>query len=75
MEYSEAQGTLIHEKKLKSKISCQTPFKRHETPDHWHKGAAWHLIDMVRLYLSPLPVWRRGDILPVQMISTCLCGA
>ncbi len=27
MEYSGAQGTLIHEKKLKSKISCQTPFK------------------------------------------------
>jgi hypothetical protein len=26
MEYSGAQGTLIHEKKLKSKISCQTPF-------------------------------------------------
>jgi hypothetical protein len=27
MEYSGARGTLIHEKKLKSKISCQTPFK------------------------------------------------
>jgi hypothetical protein len=27
MEYSGTQGTLIHEKKLKSKISCQTPFK------------------------------------------------
>jgi hypothetical protein len=26
MDYSGAQGTLIHEKKLKSKISCQTPF-------------------------------------------------
>jgi hypothetical protein len=26
-EYSGARGTLIHEKKLKSKISCQTPFK------------------------------------------------
>jgi hypothetical protein len=24
-EYSWAQGTLIHEKNLKSKISCQTP--------------------------------------------------
>jgi hypothetical protein len=33
MEYLEAWGTLIHEKNLKSKISCQTPFKaknRHE---------------------------------------------
>ncbi len=27
MDYSGAQGTLIHEKKLRSKISCQTPFK------------------------------------------------
>jgi hypothetical protein len=26
MEYLGARGTLIHEKKLKSKISCQTPF-------------------------------------------------
>jgi hypothetical protein len=26
MRYSEAQGTLIYEKNLKSKISCQTPF-------------------------------------------------
>jgi hypothetical protein len=26
MGYSGAQGTLIHEKKLKLKISCQTPF-------------------------------------------------
>ncbi len=28
MEYSGARGALIHEKKLKSKISCQTPFKK-----------------------------------------------
>jgi hypothetical protein len=27
MEYLGAWGTLIHEKNLKSKISCQTPFK------------------------------------------------
>jgi hypothetical protein len=27
IEYLGAWGTLIHEKKLKSKISCQTPFK------------------------------------------------
>jgi hypothetical protein len=27
MEYLGAWGTLIHEKSLKSKISCQTPFK------------------------------------------------
>jgi hypothetical protein len=28
MEYLGAWGTLIHEKNLKSKISCQTPFKK-----------------------------------------------
>ncbi len=27
MEYLGAWGTLLHEKNLKSKISCQTPFK------------------------------------------------
>jgi hypothetical protein len=27
MEYLGAWGTLIHEKNLKSKILCQTPFK------------------------------------------------
>jgi hypothetical protein len=31
MRYSEAQGTLIYEKNLKSKISCQTPFIWFET--------------------------------------------
>ncbi len=30
MEYLGAWGTLIHEKNLKSKISCQTPCKSHE---------------------------------------------
>ncbi len=28
MGYSGAQGTLIYEKNLKSKISCQTPFNK-----------------------------------------------
>ena len=32
-EYLEAWGTLIHEKNLKSKISCQTPFKGSLTRD------------------------------------------
>jgi hypothetical protein len=31
MEYLGAWGTLIHEKNLKSKISCQTPFKKIHT--------------------------------------------
>jgi hypothetical protein len=29
MEYLGARGTLIHEKNLKSKISCQAPFNIH----------------------------------------------
>jgi hypothetical protein len=29
MEYLGAWGTLIHERNLKSKISCQTPFNMH----------------------------------------------
>jgi hypothetical protein len=33
MIYSEARGTLIYEKNLKSKISCQTPFKEIVTQD------------------------------------------
>jgi hypothetical protein len=32
MEYSGAWGKLIHENNLKSKISCQTPFKYAITP-------------------------------------------
>jgi hypothetical protein len=32
MEYLGAWGTLIHEKNLKSKISCQTPFKQFKPP-------------------------------------------
>ncbi len=28
MEYLEAWGTRIHEKNLKSKFSCQTPFNK-----------------------------------------------
>ncbi len=34
MRYSEARGTLIYEKNLKSKISCQTPFKDHRLGGH-----------------------------------------
>ncbi len=32
MEYLGAWGTLIHEKNLKSKISCQAPFKYKPEP-------------------------------------------
>ncbi len=53
---------LSHEKKLTVHSS------------HKGKGDARHMIDMVWLYLSPIPVRRRG-ILFVQMFSTCLRGA
>jgi hypothetical protein len=37
MEYLGAWGTLIHEKNLKSKISCQTPFKGTVSSDRFKK--------------------------------------
>ncbi len=40
MEYLGAWGTLIHEKNLKSKFSCQTPFKLQV----WHIYVQ-HIID------------------------------
>jgi hypothetical protein len=36
MEYLGAWGTLIHEKNLKSKISCKTPFKKNLNNFHLH---------------------------------------
>jgi hypothetical protein len=38
-EYSWAQGTLFHEKNLKSKISCQTPFKSLKIPSAFLSGS------------------------------------
>jgi len=45
MEYKGARGTLIHEKNLKLKISCQTPFKMHyqcviDTGGKWKKSSS-----------------------------------
>jgi hypothetical protein len=44
---------------------------------HRRNGAARHLIGMVWLYRSPIPVERRRvfNILLVQIISTCLSSA
>ncbi len=41
---------------------------------HRCKGAAGHIIDMVWLYRSVIPVGRRGIIFLFKMISTCLRG-
>ncbi len=46
MEYLGAWGTLIHEKNLKSKISCQTPFKQRQ-----HQCASISNLFMLR-YIS-----------------------
>jgi hypothetical protein len=35
MGYSGARGTLIYEKNLMSKISCQTPFKIRNSPEKY----------------------------------------
>jgi hypothetical protein len=40
MEYLGAWGTLIHEKNLKSKIFCQTPFKNVGASFQWHVDRA-----------------------------------
>jgi hypothetical protein len=40
MGYSGAQGTLIYEKNLKSKISCQTPFNLLEEIDQSFESQA-----------------------------------
>jgi hypothetical protein len=39
---------------------------------HWRKGAARHVIDMVWLYRSPIPVGRRRVFLTILLISPCL---
>jgi hypothetical protein len=41
LEYLGAWGTLIHEKNLKSKISCQTPFKCRA----FQRRQLWSLLD------------------------------
>ncbi len=49
MEYLGAWGTLIHEKNLKSKISCQSPFNGTVSPDglgFW--GHAWSVLGLNR---------------------------
>ncbi len=46
MEYLGAWGTLIHEKNLKSKISCQTQFKSYQ---YWPKDSE----DIVCLLEAP----------------------
>jgi hypothetical protein len=47
MEYLGAWGTLIHEKKLRSKISCQTPFKNHRVMENSQR----RMVAMLQLVL------------------------
>ncbi len=57
MDYSGARGTLIHEKKLRSKILCQTPFK-----GIWQWG--WFFEDFCI---------NRFSIGPISSHSVCVC--
>ncbi len=56
MEYSGARGTLLHEKKLKSKISCQTPFK---DSDHAMRNKGGREAGKLKILVSD-----RGDRCP-----------
>ncbi len=60
MGYSGAQGTLIYEKNLKSKILCQTPFK---STGYWFFVVA--LLKERKQALAPFP----GDPAPPVLIS------
>jgi hypothetical protein len=50
MVYSGARGTLIYEKNLKSKFSCQTPFKAvyQAYAHHTHSQGLWMLLQIKR---------------------------
>jgi hypothetical protein len=52
-EYLGAWGTLIHEKNLKSKISCQTPFK--EPRNRFHGIDFTSLRSLAGRYDNPIP--------------------
>jgi hypothetical protein len=53
VRYSEARGTLIYEKNLKSKISCQTPFK--EPKNRFQGTNSARLCSLAGRYDNPLP--------------------
>ncbi len=44
MGYSGARGTLIYEKNLKAKISCQIPFKCYDVPRMKNLASAAQLV-------------------------------
>jgi hypothetical protein len=59
--YSGARGTLIYEKDLKSKISCQTPFKI--------PGSYWLLVTGARFYNALDSCMQRSDHLETELAS------
>jgi hypothetical protein len=59
MRYSEARGTLIYEKNLKSEISCQTPLKKNFDLYHLHKYFLTSAA-MRRTFLRPLWIVTRS---------------
>ncbi len=58
MIYSGARRTLIHEKKLKSKISCQTPFKGWRKQLHWKN--LWILLNYFKGSKDLLNLFKDG---------------
>ncbi len=52
-EYLGAWGTLIHEKNLKSKISCQTPFKYLEDGEGSLDWTVVHELQLDLLHVPP----------------------
>jgi hypothetical protein len=57
MKYLGAWGTLIHEKNLKSKISCQTPFKSCTVG-----RGKWGMIASLLIKPSPFPSLWGGSV-------------
>jgi hypothetical protein len=78
MGYSGARGTLIYEKNLKAKISCQTPFKLpYTTLLHLtHPDPIVSARRMLGLNPGLLKLWNwRSDALTTRAISHPLNGS
>ncbi len=69
MVYSGARGTLIYEKNLKSKFSCQTPFKKSLL---WRiLKAMWYVI-LLCLH-GGTPSWEFNPYWNLQLLYTITC--
>jgi hypothetical protein len=62
MGYSGARGTLIYEKNLKAKISCQTPFKPRQDDQHLFGTNRQEKVYVVTVYGETF-AWLAGLVL------------